>query len=278
MSERADKKARIKDLLHRLNSAEAGVAWAEFLDRYAQHIMNVAGQIEFEPDRVEDCFLYVCEKLNEHGFRRLLKFNPTGPAKFKTWLTTVTFNLCVDWHRREFGRVRMLPAISALPEFDRSVYRLVIEQGTTRESAFQRLRTEFPDLTRESMSKALIRIHKVLTPRQRWQISVRQRSSSTAREEFAEWQIESLRDSAAGPDVGLQEQEKLEILERALSSLTLDQRLLIYWRFQEGLSLKRISRLAGLGNVNRTWSHIQQAIAALSDQVHESRSSKDQNF
>ena len=81
-------KNEVSDLLRRLNSADAGPAWVEFLDRYAQLIMNTASQIEYEQDGVNDCFLFVCEKLNDNGFRRLLKFNARGSAKFRTWLTT----------------------------------------------------------------------------------------------------------------------------------------------------------------------------------------------
>ena len=110
-----DGKKATADLLRRLRSADAGAAWVEFLDLYAPLIMNTAGQFEYEQDRISECFLYACAQLNDNGFRRLLKFNTTGKATFRTWLGSVVFNLCVDWHRREYGRASLLPAISALP-------------------------------------------------------------------------------------------------------------------------------------------------------------------
>ena len=135
-----DGKKATADLLRRLRSADAGAAWAEFLDLYAPLIINIAGQFEYEQDRISECFLYACAQLNDNGFRRLLKFNTAGEAAFRTWLGSVVFNLCVDWHRREYGRASLLPAISALPAFDQSVYRMVIEQGMDKETCFQSLR------------------------------------------------------------------------------------------------------------------------------------------
>ena len=138
----SDDKRATADLLRRLSSADAGPAWVEFLEHYASLIMSVASQFEYEQDRINECFLYACEQLNDDGFRRLLKFNTAGKAQFHTWLGAVVFNLCVDWHRREYGRATLLPAIAALPAFDQSVYRMVIEQGMDKEASYQALRAD----------------------------------------------------------------------------------------------------------------------------------------
>jgi RNA polymerase sigma factor (sigma-70 family) len=262
MATRSHTDAEDHDLLRRLNSVDAGAAWAEFLDRYSPLIMRVAAQIEFEQDRIDECFLYVCEKLSEDGFKRLLKFKTSGAAKLSTWLSTVVFNLCVDWHRREYGRVRMLPAISALPEFDQSVYRLIHEQGMNRESAYQRLRSDHPDLSRASINNALDRIHGVLTPRQRWRMSLSVRRESPAKGRDLV-KLEQFPDYGHGPDSVYDTGHETRVLQEALSKLPLEQRLLIYWRFQEGLSLKRIAELADLGNTNRAWKEVQLALATL---------------
>lgn len=260
-------KKSIAGLLNRLSSVDAGPAWVEFLDRHAQLIMNTANQFEYEQDRINECFLFVCEKLNDDGFRRLLNFNPRGVAKFRTWLGAVVFNLCVDWHRKEFGRVTLLPAISALPAFDQSVYRLVIEQGIKKETCFQTLRADFPDLTRELVATSVRRIHSLLTPRQRWQLSVRNRGRRQARGGPAQGRVEGLPDPGSGPETQAQTQQELEALQNAIAHLPADQRLLLKLRFQEGLSLKKIAQLKHLGDSNRAWRHIQGAINALFDQV-----------
>lgn len=258
----------IAELLNRLGSADAGPAWVEFLDRHSQQIMNTVNQFEYEQDRINECFLFVCEKLHDDGFRRLLKFNTRGTAKFRTWLGTVVFNLCVDWHRKEFGRVTLLPAISALPAFDRSVYRLVIEQGMNKETSFQTLRADFPDLTRKLVAVSLSRIYSLLTPRQRWQISVRNRGRKQTRGGPDQGRVERLPDPGSSPEAQAQKQQELENLQNALAHLPADQRLLLRLRYQEGLSLKKIAQLKKLGDTNRAWRHIQGAINALFDHIH----------
>ena len=253
----------VAKLLHKLSTQEAGAAWSEFLDCYAQLIMNTANQFEYHPDRIDECFLFVCEKLNDNGFRRLLNFNTRGTAKFRTWLTTVTFNLCVDWHRQEFGRVSMLPAISALPVIDQSVYRLVIEQGMSRETCYQTLSADFPDLTRELITIALKRITSTLTPRQRWQISVQNLGRRQAGPDPLQGQVALLPDPESGPEMEAQIEQELDALQHAISKLPAKQRLLLQLRFQEGLSLKKIAQLTQLGDTNRVWRRIQAAITVL---------------
>jgi RNA polymerase sigma factor (sigma-70 family) len=257
-----DKRAKA-DLLRRLSSADAGPAWVEFLEHYASLIMSVASQFEYEQDRINDCFLYACEQLNDNGFQRLLKFDTTGKASFHTWLGSVVFNLCVDWHRREYGRATLLPAISALPAFDQAVYRMVIEQGMDKEACFQSLRADFPDLTRELLAKAVARVYSLLTPRQRWQIVVRNRGRKRARSSSNQENLERLPDPAMGPDREAQKRQDLETLQAAMSHLPADQRLLLRLRFQEGLTLKKIAQLKYHGDVNGTWRHIQAAMEAL---------------
>jgi RNA polymerase sigma factor (sigma-70 family) len=206
----------------------------------------------------------------------LLKFNTRGAAKFSTWLGSVVFNLCVDWHRKEYGRVRLLPAVAALPAFDQCVYYLVIEQGVYKEACFQKLRLDYPDLDREAVANALSRIYTLLTPRQCWQISVRNRRRKAAGGSSPKDQVEYLPDPGIGPEIHLQRQQELEILQTALSHLPANQRLLLQLRFQEGLSLKKIAELQQLGDTNRAWQHIRSATEALFDYIQKNNPVKKQ--
>lgn len=262
-----DARKAAMELLHRLSSADAGPAWSEFLDIYAPLIMKAALQFEYRQDRSNDCFVYVCEQLNDNGFRRLLKFNTAGKAKFETWLGTVVFNLCVDWHRREFGRVTLLPAISALPAFDRAVYRLVIEQNLSKEESFQTLRGDFPDLTRELVERSVLRVYSLISPKQRWQIAVRNRSRRRTRANDSQWRLEQIPEPGSGPEENAQLQQDLDSLKTALGHLPARERLLLYMRFQQGLSLKKIAELAQLGDSSRAWRQIQASIDALLRQI-----------
>lgn len=260
-----EKQAVISGILKQLRSNDPGPAWVEFLDCYSQHIMNAVCQFEFEQDRIDECFLYVCEKLNDDGFRRLLQFNPRGPARFRTWLGAVVFNLCVDWHRQEFGRVRMVPAIAALPAFDQAVYHLVVEQGVDKEGCYQQLHADIPELTRDMVARSAARVISLLTPRQRWQIGVQHRRRLRSMGETPDRLSEEVRDPAADPEAEVQKQQDVDALRRAVDRLPSDQRLLLHLRFQQGLSLKKIAQLRRLGDSARAWRHLQAAIDAVFD-------------
>ncbi len=252
-------------LLRQLRSPDAWTAWTEILNRHASLIMKTASQFEYQQDRKNDCFLYVSEKLSEDGFKRLLRYQPRHNVSFRAWLITVIFNLCIDWHRKEFGRATLLPAISALPAFDQLVYRYYFEQGMVSEECLQVLSADCPDVTRQLLSQAISRIHRVLTPRQRWQISVRlrrrQRSGALSMKD-----MQQLPSPALDPSVMAQEQQELETLEAALNALPARQRLLLHFRYYDGLTLKQIAQFIRLGDSSRAWRHIQDALQALSDQ------------
>jgi RNA polymerase sigma factor (sigma-70 family) len=94
-------------LLRQLGSRDPRDGWTQFLDRYSPLLFDVVRRFEREDDAVTDCYLFICEELSASGFKRLLRFRPDGPARFSTWLCAVARNLCLDWHRREFGRDRV---------------------------------------------------------------------------------------------------------------------------------------------------------------------------
>jgi len=258
----------ISGLLHRLNSADSGAAWAEFIDRYTPRIMNLVCQFEFQQERGNECFLYICEKLCEHRFKRLQKFNVQGKASFQTWLGAVVFNLCVDWHRSEFGRVQMLPAISALPAFDRKVYQLSFDQALPLETCFQTLKADFPDLTRQQLSSAMGRVYNALTPRQRWQINVRLRQRKPGKTD--PYLLPNLE---TGPEDSARLRQESEDLQLAMGKLSQNQRLLIQLRFRQGLTLKKISEVMQLGDPFRARRKLQAALDLLSDYMQVRNSS-----
>ena len=66
----------VDDLLARLRTGDAGQAWKVFIDRYAPTILHIARQYEFDPTQLNDCFIYICEKLCKQNFRRLLASSP----------------------------------------------------------------------------------------------------------------------------------------------------------------------------------------------------------
>jgi RNA polymerase sigma factor (sigma-70 family) len=256
-------KHSISDLLQRLNSADAGAAWVAFIDRFAPLMMKTVTQFDYRQDRSNECFVYICEKLSDQDFRRLQKFNTAGTSKFRHWLSTVVFNLCVDWHRTEFGRATVLPAITALPAFDQLIYRYIYQQGMSRHSCYQTIKSDFPELTKDQLSASLSRIHSLLTPRQRWRLRARSRRALTAGAESPGLHVSQVQDPGLDPESLAQAQEQATNLQTALSRLSIDHRLLLQLRFQEGLTFERIARLEQLGNAHRARRYVQAALDAL---------------
>jgi len=247
------------------------------MDQFAPLIINTTRQFEYEQDRINECFMFVSEKLCEDGFQRLLKFNTGGKASFHTWLVTVVYNLCVDWHRKEFGRATLLPAISALPAFDQMVFRYSFKQAMDREACFETLKADFPGLTRQQFSEAIGRVHAVLTPRQRWQISVKNKSRNRTGDttwSLKPTDVSQLSDQDQNPEVLAQSQQDGQLLQEALSQLPPDQRLLLMLRYQEGLTLKKIAEITRLGDPYRARRQIDTALDMLSGLFSKARFQK----
>jgi RNA polymerase sigma factor (sigma-70 family) len=256
----------VTDLLERLSSRGVDAAWSEFLARYSPLIMHVIRRHEADDDHAADCFVHVCGALSDDGFRKLRSFRPDGPARFKTWLMTVVANVCVDWRRKEHGRVRVLRRVSHLPEIDQQVYRCIYLRRMSRAQCVEALAAQFPWLTEAKVSEINARLFAMLTPQQRWQLSARTPTrmpspvGTESEDEDPAWQIET---PGPGPDelaAGLQEQRQLR---DALSKLPATQRLLLRLRYEQGMTLAEVARLTGQHDPFRANRQIQAALDAL---------------
>lgn len=265
----------IDRILAGLSSNRVESAWRAFLKNYSTLIMAVACQYEGDKHRADDCFLFVCEKLSDDGFKRLLQFEPGRKAQFHTWLKIVVSNLCVDWHRKEFGRQRPYRAIAKLSDFDQLLYHYKNECGMNRLASFRALQLTYPGLTENQFTESICRLHTTLTPKQRWQLSVRKRGTGSA------VVIDSLNDhstenelveTSPGPEIVAQLVQTREMLARAMSQLSHQQRLLLRLRYQEDLSLKDVANLAGLDDLHKAKRRIKKALAALSENLKPNKS------
>ena len=159
---------RVGGLLRQFRSRDPRAAWAEFLDLYSPLLQAVVREFERDDDAVGDCYLYVSEQLCRNGFRRLLRFRTDGPASFPTWLRAVVRNLCLDWHRQEFGRHRIFESVARLPALDQEVFKRVLVDGLSSGEAHLTLAPRFPGLTLEGLGQSIMRVEHALTARQRW--------------------------------------------------------------------------------------------------------------
>ncbi len=256
----------INDLISRLQTAGAGKAWKQFLDSYAPTIMHVASQYEYDRDRLNDCYLYICEKLSDNDFRRLLSYRPDSSAGFRSWLGVVIANLCIDWRRREDGRARPFKSITELSQLDQLIFKYRFEQGMGLQECLGTLQGEFPDLTTSQLAGTVSRLNETLTPGQHWLLGARRAETvSLDSTEFSPSPNASLdpADPTPGPEELAEQGEEQDRLSRALDQLTPRQRLLIKLRYQQDLTLKEVARLTRLGDPFRTRRHIQAALDKL---------------
>lgn len=93
-------------LVHEFQHGDSQRAWREFLHTYAHVIVRVISYCERQEEDRADAFVFLCEQLHRNNCRRLRKFDLHGPASFTTWLHAVARNLCRDWRRKRFGRLR----------------------------------------------------------------------------------------------------------------------------------------------------------------------------
>ncbi|MCI0535201.1 MAG: sigma-70 family RNA polymerase sigma factor [Verrucomicrobiales bacterium] len=254
----------IARLIRELGSRNPEHAWSEFLRIYASLILQVVRLFERDQDPISDCFLYVCEQLSRRRFRRLRKFRPDGPAKFETWLRAVVRNLCLDWHRKEFGRHRIFRSIASLPALDQEVFHGVFGNGFSPEYAFAWLAPRFPALTPEDLQACIGRIEAILTPRQRWLLSVRSGRRETRRlEDMADGPVIQAVDTQGNPETQATLEEQRDHLSRELRKLTASERLLLRLRFEEDLTLEQIARMFKLADAQTADRRIRQLLERL---------------
>ena len=107
--------------LHRLLGAKSpedlDAAWSQFLERHSKLILHTARRASAGHDDLMDRYTYVLDHLREDDFRRLRSFSLNGTGKFTTWLVVVVRRLCIDHHRRAFGRPQDDSDRTSDPEF-----------------------------------------------------------------------------------------------------------------------------------------------------------------
>jgi RNA polymerase sigma factor (sigma-70 family) len=259
VNEEHKNKGRAKDLLANLNSPAAGVAWQRFLDRYSVIIMQIAGQFHAHPDRRNDTYLYICEKLSDNRFARLKGYQPEGAARFDSWLKVVVTNLCIDQLRRERGRDRPYKAIGRLPLLEQDVFRYRFQRRMNAAACLELLKPQFPGLTADRLALATQRINQTLSSRQQWLLSIMHPRYESLDEKLAQ----QLPQRQPGPELKSIEDEARDQLEQALRQLEPQQRLLLKLRYQQDLTFREIARLTRLGDPFKARYAIQKALQRL---------------
>jgi RNA polymerase sigma factor (sigma-70 family) len=249
-------KIDLRRLLDRLGGEDPQQAWLDFLHTFGGVILDAVHLSERDVDHQSDCFLFVCEKLVERGYRRLRHFRVDGPASFNTWLRAVVRNLCVDWRREVFGRERLFQSVRRLGRVEQRAFEYLYMRGFPGQHAVELLQADFPDVSASDAEAALERLHRAFSARQLWLLQTRHPEVHSL---DASPLIEGdrPRDVPSGeddPETTLAKREALSILQQAVASLSDNDRLLLQLRYEQDLTLSEIAVLANLNDafvVNR---------------------------
>lgn len=250
-------------LLARLRSPAGDEVFAQFLELYTPSIMQIARQYAYDRARLNDCYLFISEKLSTDKFRRLVSYEPEGSASFRSWLKVVVANLCIDWRRQRRGRPRLFESIKKLSKLDRWVFRHRFQQRMSLETCMETLLASFPNLNEVQLAGSVARINTTLTPVQmRFLDAQHARTVSLERRRGTGKSIVPVEPGPCPEKSAVFSQDQ-DNLKQALARLTPQQRLLIKLRYQQDLSLKEVARLTRLGDPFRARRHIQAALDQL---------------
>ncbi|MFY9558659.1 MAG: sigma-70 family RNA polymerase sigma factor [Terriglobales bacterium] len=265
----------IATILQGLRSRRAQDAWAEFLHVYSPSILQVAQLSSGDPDAAADCFLFACERLSRDNFRRLLRFRPEGPATFTTWLKVVVRNLCLDWHRKKFGRRRTFRSIQELPQLQREVYQCRCEEGLSADATFSLLQTRFPKLTPEDITQAEERARRALSSRQNWLLSIRrQKDKLSAATDYAGALLDlQIVDPSPSPETLASRHQERYRLGTAVAHLPKLERVMLRLRYEQGLTLEKVARLTGLEDAQTADRRIKDILRRLRGEMSSSGAS-----
>lgn len=259
-------------LLEQLATEQSAAAWAEFLDQYSPLIYRVAHDFDRDEDRVADAYLYVCDRLRQDDFRRLRAFRIEEGVQFSTWLRIIVRNLCTDWLRQRLGRPRVFESVAKRSALEEEVFRSLFHEGLTLSETTAKLRLVYPELTVERISEITEDLHQSLSVRQHWLLSTRRPVVKSLSEPMTPGglTVESrVADSNPGPEALAQVDETRTILVRALRELTPSERLILRWRFEQGLTLDHIARLKGLSGPQAASRRIEKVLRRLRERMHE---------
>ena len=262
--------SRSFSILRGLRSRDPRGAWGAFLEAYSPVILDVIRLFERDEDATGNCYLFVCERLCRDRFRRLCRFRIEGPASFQTWLRAVVRNLCLDWHRQEYGRHRVFESVGRLSILDQEIFDAVFVECLPVEEAYLKIGPRIPGLTHDALLEGIGRVEQTLTSRQRWLLSVRRARAahSLARRapDDEEW-LQQVPGEAPNPESWAALQEERAALIAGMARLSPRERLLIRLRFERDLTLDEIAKLLRLENAQSADRRIREVLVKLRRQM-----------
>jgi DNA-directed RNA polymerase specialized sigma24 family protein len=93
-------------LLDAADPAAKEGAWRRFVNKHSRLILTTAREACADYDDGMERYTFLLDELKRNDFHRLRGYVADGRGKLTTWLVVVARRLCVDYHRKRFGRRR----------------------------------------------------------------------------------------------------------------------------------------------------------------------------
>ena len=227
-------------------------AWDLFIERYSDLMLATLHHLGFDHDGVMDRFVYLCEKLTEHRFRRLRTIRFAGQrGELVPWLRTVVKHLSVSWAWSVDGRRRLFKSISDLPDRHQRIFELYFWRGLPPSQVREQLCVEeHGSIDLLTVFAALEDIFNNLSAHQTWRLMsqlIRHREAvPIANEDPPTRRAFEPRDAGADPEHALLRRERQRSLEAALERLEPRQRLILKLRYDDALPLAEVATIIGV--------------------------------
>ncbi|HUQ84433.1 MAG TPA: sigma-70 family RNA polymerase sigma factor [Gemmatimonadaceae bacterium] len=119
--------AALARVLEARDAAATDVAWRGFVDASSTLLLQVARSTATNRDAAMDAYTFVLEQLREHDCRRLRTYIGRDGTRFSTWLLVVARRLCIDFHRRRYGRPQSAAGADPQAALERATRRRLID-------------------------------------------------------------------------------------------------------------------------------------------------------
>lgn len=231
---------------------DPAAGWRAFVDQYSPRLLQLIDHCGVrDRDDAMDVYVHVCERLAADDCARLRRHDP-AKGSLAAWLSTVVRRMLVDWVRSSHGRKRLFGSVKALSDIDQRVFELYYwRRNSPAEMASLVVDAAGRPIGLSAVFASLDRVERVLTERQRAElITMAARTSGTLSIDDEEGEpVISVASESADPEAAMLAAHDQRELDKALSALDAEDRVIICMRFIDGLTLPEIKRALHLDSL-----------------------------
>jgi RNA polymerase sigma factor (sigma-70 family) len=242
-------------------------AWARLVHGYSGLILSVARRYLYNADKDERRSVYV--HVLEDLYRTRLK-DYDGRCSLATWIVAITRSRSLDYLRSRYGRRSGPKWLNSCTSLEHTVYQLHYLEGLTVLDIVRRLEAAHKQTTESDVADCLHGLATRMGRRFRTRLAydLHARNGGSPLEALSE-ELRRVSELAAendNPEVRffLTEQEQmLERLRAHVARLDPEEREVVRFQFEEGLTARETAARMGLGGARRVYTILARALSRL---------------